>query len=235
MDSQALLDAAHALEGQMIQWRRQVHQWPELGFEEVRTAGLVADVLAALDWRVRTGVGGTGVVAELGQGGPVVALRADMDALPIDEAGGEPFCSQRPGLMHACGHDAHVAMLLGAAALLRQPRVSGTVRLLFQPSEESAGADNLSGAARMLMDGAMVGVDSVFALHVITELPTGAVGVRVGPIQASADSLHLTVRGRGAHAAQPHKGRDTILHRRSTDHRTSERGGAHRPTRSSLR
>jgi len=210
MDVSAILSAAEDIADEIVAWRRRVHEWPELGFEEERTAAMAASALGDLGWRVRSGVGRTGVVGELGEGGPVVALRADMDALPIEEASGEPFASRRPGLMHACGHDAHVAMLLGAAKLLSGRPPAGTVRLLFQPSEESADVEGLSGAARMIHDGAMQGVDAVFAQHVITELPTGVVGVRSGVIQASADTLRLTVNGVGVHAAQPHLGRDTI-------------------------
>ena len=211
MNTAGVLEQAESAKGQIIQWRRQVHQWPELGFEEERTADLAATVLRQLECRVRTAVGRTGVVGEVGSGAPVVALRADMDALPIEEESGLPFASARPGLMHACGHDAHVAMLLGAATILSTRALPGTVRFLFQPSEESADAEGLSGAARMVADGAMDGVATVFALHVIPELPTGSIGVRAGAVQASADALHLTVRGRGAHAAYPHLGRDPIF------------------------
>jgi len=205
-----LLARARLLSEDLIAWRRRIHRWPELGFEEVRTAAFVAETLRGWGWTVREGVGITGVVAERGSGKPLVALRADMDALPVQEETGLPYASERPGLMHACGHDAHVSMLLGAARLLSEVPFAGTVRLLFQPSEESSDAEGLSGAARMIADGAMEGVEAVFGLHVLTDLPSGTVGIRPGATQAAADSIRLTVRGRGAHAAQPHKSRDSI-------------------------
>ncbi len=209
MDSE-LLSRANHIAAELASWRRRLHRWPELGFQEVRTAAFVAGTLRQWGWAVREKVGITGVVAERGAGEPVVALRADMDALPVQEETGLPFASERPGLMHACGHDAHMAMLLGAARLLTDEAFEGTVRLLFQPSEESSDAEGLSGAARMIADGAMKDVGAVFGLHVFTDLPSGAIGVRTGAVQAAADSVHLTVRGRGAHAAQPHRGRDPI-------------------------
>ncbi|MHB0879123.1 MAG: M20 metallopeptidase family protein, partial [Anaerolineae bacterium] len=170
MDGATVLAQAAGIKDQIILWRRRVHQWPELGFEEERTAALAAEALAQMGCRVRTGVGRTGVVGEIGSGSPVVALRADMDALPIQEETGLAFASQRPGLMHACGHDAHVAMLLGAATILCAAKPAGTVRILFQPSEEASDGEGYSGAARMVADGAMAGVDSVFGLHAIPEL-----------------------------------------------------------------
>ncbi|NPV08994.1 MAG: amidohydrolase [Anaerolineae bacterium] len=216
--SDGLLSQAMEMAGDLVRWRREIHQWPELGFEEVRTARLVVSSLRQMDraggkrggWRIREGVGRTGVVADLGSAEPVVALRADMDALPIQETTALPYASRRPGLMHACGHDAHVAILLGAARLLSGRRLPGAVRLLFQPSEEAADSEGFSGAARMIQDGAMEGVSAVFGLHVITELPTGTVGVRAGAVQAASDSLQLVVKGCGAHAAQPHRSRDPI-------------------------
>jgi amidohydrolase len=218
VSARELLEEAIAIKEDLVRWRRKIHEWPELGFDEHRTAELVVSALRGMGqgtgpteaWRIREGVGKTGVVAEIGSGEPVVALRADMDALPIQEETGLPFASRRPGLMHACGHDAHVAGLLGAARLLTGRPLPGRVRLLFQPSEESSDAEGLSGAARMVADGAMDGVAAVFGLHVITELPTDTIGLRSGSVQASSDSLRLTVRGRGAHAAQPHMSRDPI-------------------------
>lgn len=206
-----LLSRANEIAADLASWRRRFHRWPELGFEEVRTASFVAETLREWGWAVREGVGITGVVAEEGEGDPVVALRADMDALPVREETGLPYASERPGLMHACGHDAHVAMLLGAARVLTDAAFEGTVRLLFQPSEESSDAEGLSGAARMIADGAMQGVEAVFGLHVLTDLPSGTIAVRSGAVQAAADSVHLSVHGRGAHAAQPHRGRDPIF------------------------
>ena len=169
-----MLDKATALKDEIIRLRRDIHAHPELSFQEVRTAQLVADTLAEIGIEnVRTGVGRTGVVAQIGSGeGPTIGIRGDMDALPIQEAVDLPFASEVPGVMHACGHDAHTAMLLGVAHLLQQSYVEegekwqGNVRLLFQPSEEAFDANGISGATAMLTDDAMVGVDKVIALHV---------------------------------------------------------------------
>ncbi|HKS70805.1 MAG TPA: amidohydrolase, partial [Ktedonobacterales bacterium] len=160
-----MLERAEQLADQMIAWRRHLHQHPELGFEERETARFVVETLRPLGLAIREGVGKTGVVAELGspeREGPIVAIRADMDALPIEEQSGVSFCSQRPGVMHACGHDAHVAMALGAAHLLhayaREHELPGRIRFLFQPCEETEDAEGQSGAQRMVEDGAMEGV-----------------------------------------------------------------------------
>jgi amidohydrolase len=145
-----LLDEARTIHDRLAELRRRIHAHPELGFQEHVTAGVVADSLRALGTRVQTGVGGTGVVAELGTGASVVAIRADMDALPIVEATGLSFASSIPGRMHACGHDAHVACALGAAMLLAHRPLAGRVRFLFQPSEEQKDADGWSGAMRLI-------------------------------------------------------------------------------------
>ena len=159
----SLLEQARGFADDLVEIRRGLHRMPELSFQEIRTAALAADAVEALGWRVRRNVGVTGVIAELGSGSPVIALRADMDALPIQEAGNGPYRSTVPGVMHACGHDAHVSMLIGAARVLtaehragRMP--AGTIRLLFQPSEEASDAGNRSGATRMVEEGAMEGV-----------------------------------------------------------------------------
>ncbi len=205
-----MLDKAQTIAEQMVRWRRDIHAHPELGFEEKRTAALVAAVLTELGYRVRTGVGRTGVVAERGAGPPIVAIRADMDALPIQEANDVPYASQSPGVMHACGHDAHTAIALGVATLLAQESFPGTVRFLFQPSEEKADEEGVSGAGRMVEDGAMEGVAAVLALHVAGSLPVGAISVEAGPSSAGVDSFWATIKGRGAHGAYPHKGLDPI-------------------------
>ncbi|NLE76618.1 MAG: amidohydrolase [Chloroflexi bacterium] len=196
----------------MTETRRTLHQIPEPGFGEVETAGLVAAHLRALGLEVQEGVGITGVVGRLGQGRPCIALRADMDALPIQEETGQPYASRRAGYMHACGHDAHVTSLLGAAMLLaQQPPTQGEVRFLFQPSEEGPDAAGKSGAARMIDDGAMEGVDAVVGLHVDTNLLQGQLGFRVGPVMAAADRFTITIHGQGCHAAHPEKGVDAIV------------------------
>ncbi len=184
--------------------------YPELGFQETRTAARVAEVLTELGYRVRTGVGRTGVVAERGEGHPVIAVRADMDALPIQEENDVPYASQVPGVMHACGHDAHTAILLGVAKLLADEPFPGTVRLLFQPSEEAEDKEGVSGAPRMIQDGAMEGVEAVLALHVDSTAPAGKIVLETGPSSAGVDTFYATILGRGGHGASPHKTVDPI-------------------------
>ena len=205
-----LLQRAHEIKDQLAAWRREFHTCPELGFQETRTAARVAKVVDALGYRVRTGVGRTGVVAELGQGHPVVAIRADMDALPIEEANDVPYASQVPGVMHACGHDAHTAMALGLATLLAQETFEGTVRFLFQPAEEVGDEEGISGAPRMVEDGAMHGVDAVLALHVDVSRPVGDITIDAGPASAGVDTFYATILGRGGHGAMPHRVVDPI-------------------------
>ncbi|HMT20532.1 MAG TPA: amidohydrolase, partial [Promineifilum sp.] len=164
-----MLDKALALQDEIVRLRRIIHANPELSFREYQTAALVADTLSEIGgYTVRTQVGKTGVVAELGDEGPVIAVRADMDALPIIEANDAPYCSCNPGVMHACGHDAHTAILLGVAHLLRQSYAEepwkGRVRLLFQPSEEDVDENQISGATAMINDNALEGIDAVIAL-----------------------------------------------------------------------
>jgi amidohydrolase len=168
------------------------------------------EVAAALGYRVRTGVGRTGVAAERGEGPPVVAIRADMDALPIQDAKDVPYASEIPNVMHACGHDAHTAILLGVARLLAQEPYPGTLRLLFQPAEEVSDDEGLSGAPRMVQDGAMDGVETVLALHVNAAKPVGDVVLGAGPSSAGVDSFNATIYGRGGHGSAPHKVVDPI-------------------------
>jgi IAA-amino acid hydrolase len=211
----SLLQHATTFQDELVALRRDLHAHPELAFQEHRTAETAARAVEALGFRVRRQVGRTGVVAELGSGGPVIALRADMDALPIQESGDVPYRSTVPGVMHACGHDAHVAMLVGAARLLadahRSGSLGGTVRLLFQPSEEASDEAGLSGAMRMVEDGAMQGVDYVFGLHIGAHLPSGQVHLSEGPIMAGSDLFTGTVFGNSSHAGRPHEGTDAIV------------------------
>jgi amidohydrolase len=213
-----LLTHARALRDRLIAIRRTLHSNPEYGFQEHQTAALIAREMTALGARVRTGVGKTGVVAELGHGSPVIAVRADMDALPIQEATELPFASTVPGMMHACGHDAHVTCGLGAAMLLAErlggagggnDGIKGTVRLLFQPSEEQKDDEGWSGAMRMLDEGALDGVDAAISLHT-RALPAGAIGVTSGPALAANDTITITVLGKAAHGAHPHEGIDAL-------------------------
>jgi amidohydrolase len=202
---------ADALRGQLIAWRRDLHQHPELAFQEVRTAGVVARVLGELGYELRTGVARTGIVALLqgGRPGPTVMLRADMDALPIQEISDAPYVSQTAGIMHACGHDGHVAIGLGAATLLARhaAELPGRVLFVFQPAEEG-----MSGAAAMIADRALADPkpDAAFALHLWNMTPMGRVMAQAGPLMAAADVLRITVRGKGGHGAHPHETVDAV-------------------------
>lgn len=213
MTSTDVLDRAKALQEQIVAWRRDIHAHPELGFQEVRTSRLVADTLGEMGIEVQTGVGKTGVVGYMGEGGPVIGIRADMDALPIQEATGLPYASQTPGVMHACGHDAHTAILLGVAKMLNEmpDRPAGQVRFIFQPSEEGQDAEDKSGGMRMVEEGALDEVDHVIALHVSSGTPSGKVEIRDGYAMAAVDSFYVTITGEGCHGAYPHTGIDPVF------------------------
>ncbi len=208
-----LLAAAEEIAEEMTAWRRDFHAHPELSFEEVETTRKVAALLTSFGYRdLKIGAEGvpTGVVADLGQGGRRIALRADMDALPMEETGTPSYRSQNPRVMHACGHDAHTAMLLGAAKILkaREKDLPGGVRFLFQPSEESP---HRSGARAFIVQGALEGVDGVAGLHVWAGIPSGVVGYRPGPLMASADEWTCTLTGKGGHGAMPHETVDPVV------------------------
>jgi amidohydrolase len=188
-----------------VEWRRDLHMHPELGFHEFRTAEQIARSMAALGYRVRRNIGRTGVVCDIGEDGPCFAIRADMDALPITEANDVPYKSQNEGTMHACGHDSHVAMALGAATLIARHKLPGRVRFLFQPSEEVADEQGLSGAARMIEDGAMEGVDMIIAQHVDPSTPVGDIHISEGPSSGGVDSWFGRIVGQGGHGAKPHE------------------------------
>jgi IAA-amino acid hydrolase len=208
---------ARSFHADLVALRRDLHRHPELAFREHRTAAAAAAALRGLGLEPRTGIGGTGVVAELRAGdGPTVALRADMDALPIAESNPVEYRSTHPGVMHACGHDAHTAMLVGAARLLAGAAVdgnlpAGTVRFLFQPAEEQADDDNRSGAAHLVAAGVMEGVDSVFALHVGPHLPSGRMFTAAGPLMAGSDRFTARVLGSASHGARPDAGVDAVV------------------------
>lgn len=206
------LDRANELKDRLVAIRRDLHKHPELGFQEVRTAQRVAETLHELGIEYETGIAKTGVVAYLGEGEPRFALRADMDALPIVEANDVDFKSENPGVMHACGHDAHTTCLLGAAMILseefKQGRLKGSVKLLFQPAEEISGFE--SGGELMVKEGALNDVDAVVGLHVISTLPSNLVYVRGGPFMAAVDTFEADVLGRGGHGAYPHEALDPI-------------------------
>lgn len=191
--------------------RRWLHRHPELGFREVKTADFIAAQLAGFGYEVTRGLAGTGLVATLrnGAGGRSIGIRADMDALPITEQTGLDHASVHPGVMHACGHDGHMAMLLGAARVIAaRRRFAGVVHLIFQPAEEG-----LAGARRMIEDGlfARFPCDAVFALHNEPSMPLGAIAVRTGPIMAASDRCEIEVNGRGGHGADPQEAADPIV------------------------
>jgi amidohydrolase len=211
-----MLTEAQKLAPELIRLRRDIHRNPELGFQEVRTAALVADTLTEIGgMEIKTGVGITGVVGEMGpHDGPTIAIRADMDALPISEENEVSYRSEREGIMHACGHDAHTAILLGAAQLLRQDMMAhewhGNVRFIFQPSEEAFDENGVSGATAMIDDGALDEVDSVIALHVWSNYPAGEVYFHDGMSMAAVDTIDAWLRGDGGHGAYPHSGSDPL-------------------------
>ena len=202
------------LADEVTEWRRDMHAHPELLYEVHRTAALVAEKLRAFGCdEVVTGIGRTGVVGVIkgrrGGGGKVIGLRADMDALPIEEATDAPYASQNPGLMHACGHDGHTAMLLGAAKYLAETRnFDGTAVMIFQPAEEGGG-----GGKAMVEDGLITrfGIQEVYGLHNWPGHPVGSFAIRPGPVMAAADRFTIKIEGRGGHAAHPNKCIDTLL------------------------
>ncbi len=215
--SHALLSHAEALADDLVALRRDLHRHPELGFQEHRTAGEVARRLREAGLEVREGVAGTGVVAEIGDGpGPTILLRADMDALPIQEEADHDYASEHPGVMHACGHDGHTAGLVGAARLLLAESAAGRlppgrIRLVFQPCEETVGPDGRSGAMRMLDEGILEGVEAALALHIAANGPRGIFLVGAGPVMGAAQEIQIRVRGRSSHAAFPHEGIDAVV------------------------
>ncbi len=208
-DGERIRLLAEELKERLVTIRRTIHAHPEYGFQEHATARLIAGTLKELGMRVRTNVAKTGVIGEIGSGSPVIAIRADMDALPIKEATGLPFASRVPNMMHACGHDAHVACALGAAMLLAKESLNGTVRFLFQPSEEQKDEEGKSGAMRLLEEQALDGVSAVIAQHT-RALPAGSIGVSSGPAMAANDTIAIKIQGRAAHGAHPEAGVDAI-------------------------
>jgi amidohydrolase len=199
-----------AIAGSLVEWRRDFHRHPETAFQEHRTSSVVRAFLEATGIEVRA-CGGTGLRGVLrgGRPGRTVALRADMDALPVAEIAEHDFPSHNPGVMHACGHDGHMAILMGAARILaaRRETLEGNVVFLFQPSEENPPG----GAPLMVQEGALEGVDAIFGLHLWQPLPSGVVGIRAGAMMAQADEFEVTVQGRGGHASQPQLTVDPVV------------------------
>ena len=197
------------IEKNIIDWRRDFHQYPELGFDEHRTSKIIGEALKEMGLAPQMNVGKTGVTADLTFGeGPTIALRADMDALPMQETSGLDFSSKHDGVMHACGHDGHMAMLLGAAKVLTQngDSFNGTVRFIFQPAEEGAG-----GARYMIEDGCLDGVDEIYGIHVWNYQPVGEVGITDGPVLAAADMFEINIKGIGGHGAAPQGTIDAVV------------------------
>jgi amidohydrolase len=196
---------------EIIEWRRDFHQHPELSFEEKRTSKIVAEFLKGCGLQVKENVNGYGVVADLigAEKGPTIAFRADMDALPIQEETGLPFASKVPGVMHACGHDGHTAILMGAVRLLtsQKDKLKGNVRFIFQPAEEL----NPGGALGMIQEGVLHGVEAVFGLHLWSELPSGTFRTCYGPMMAATDRFTIEIEGKGGHGGMPHKTIDSIV------------------------
>ncbi|WP_242067761.1 amidohydrolase [Cyclobacterium marinum] len=218
-------ESAQEIEGKVIEWRRDFHEHPELGNEEVRTAGKIAAHLKSLGMEVTEGVAVTGVIGILkgGKPGPTVALRADMDALPVTERVDVPFKSQvkttyngqGSGVMHACGHDSHMAILMGVAEVLKgmQKDLKGTVKFIFQPSEEGLEDKSIDtwGAKQMVEEGVMEDVDVIFGLHINSQTPAGVIKYKPGPAMAAVDELEITVKGQQAHGAYPWSSIDPIV------------------------
>jgi amidohydrolase len=205
-----IADIEPGLTQDMVRWRRHLHAHPELSSQERETTAYIAELLESWGLTVQRPLE-TGAVARIGadRGGGTLALRADIDALPVAEESGVPFASERPGLMHACGHDGHTAILLAAARALAgaADALDGEVRLIFQPAEET-----IEGGAQPMVDaGVLDGVDAIFGLHLWSQLPTGAIAVDTGPILASMDEFRIVVRGAGGHGGMPHAGRDALL------------------------
>jgi len=205
-----LKEEVFSLTNELVRWRRDFHQHPEIAFEEKRTAEVIDNFLRELGLSVRR-VAGTGLVAKIegAKKGKTVALRADMDALPLQEEGEKPFKSLHPGATHACAHDGHMAILLATAKILakRKDILPGCIILIFQPAEERPPG----GAVKMIEEGALEGVDAIFGLHLWQPLPTGSVGLVKGAMMANSDEFTLTVRGRGGHGSMPHQAVDPIL------------------------
>lgn len=205
-----ILPEVTAIKDEIIANRRDFHKHPELGFKEYHTAKVIADKLKSYGIKVRTGIGETGIIGDLhGKGsGKTIALRADMDALPVQETSDVSYKSQNNGVMHACGHDGHMAMLLGAAKILSQKRdlFKGDIRFIFQPAEEGKG-----GARYMIADGCLDGVDEIYGMHLWNYQPYGEIGVKSGAVMAAADIFDITVKGIGGHGAAPQGTVDAIV------------------------
>ncbi len=195
------------LRPEIVALRRDLHQNPELAYRETRTAARIGAFLEGRGLHLRSGLGGTGVLATAqGKPGRTVLLRVDMDGLPVDEESETPYTSRIKGAMHACGHDGHVAMGAGAARILAARPLAGSAKVLFQPAEEGEG-----GAQAMVREGVLEGVDAVVGIHLWNELPVGTLGVKAGPLMAAVDRLRIVIQGRGGHGGQPQRAADPVV------------------------
>ncbi|RTL40115.1 MAG: amidohydrolase [Candidatus Melainabacteria bacterium] len=216
---QDLLQQARLAKSTIVGWRRAIHSNPELSFCEKQTSTLVGDTLAKLSFKVTRGIAGTGLIADIGSDSgndKTIIIRADLDALPIEETPGLEYGSQNQGVMHACGHDAHVACALGAASLVASAFQSGAfkngrVRFLFQPAEEMVNDEGKSGAAMMIAENALAGAQAMLALHVFPDVPMGEISIKEGQFLAACDSFDIRVRGSQSHGAYPQDGIDAIV------------------------
>lgn len=205
-----MLENARILQTKIQSLRRKIHMNPELAYREYHTSSLIRSELEAHGIHIDRTVAGTGIVGDIGAEGPTIVLRADMDALPIQEESTAVYASTKEGIMHACGHDAHVACLLGAAQIIAGMKFPGRVRLVFQPSEETVDEEGKSGAVRMVENGVLDGVGAIIAMHVDASAAPGTILIDEGPVAASMDEFELTVNGVGCHGAYPHRGIDPI-------------------------
>lgn len=213
MSKPTILEQAKNLQTEIVELRRHLHSEPELSFHETKTAQLMASKLEEFGYeKIKRGVGKMGVTADLGKG-TMVAIRADMDGLPIDESNQKSYTSKNKGVMHACGHDAHMSCALHAAKILAKesPDLQGRIRMLMQPAEEFADSDGKSGAYRMLEDDALNDCGAVIGLHMDSSIPAGKVGIIPGPVMAAADSFTVTITGRGGHGAYPETTVDAVV------------------------
>jgi len=206
------LEQAKQLQKEIVDLRRHLHSHPELSFHEHETAKLAGEKLSALGFQVKRDVGKTGLFADMGKG-TKIAIRADMDGLPIDETNPTAYKSKNPGVMHACGHDAHVSCALAAAKILSgsASELKGSIRMLMQPAEEFGDDEGKSGACRMIEDGVLEGVSAVIGLHMDANIPAGQVGIMPGPVMAAADSFTIEIIGKGGHGAYPETTIDAVV------------------------
>jgi amidohydrolase len=217
-NNSSVIMRARALQNELIKTRRYLHAHPELSFEEHKTAEFACTQLEKLGYKVKTHVGKTGLIADAPDKNlPSIAIRADMDALPLEETPNNDYCSDNHGVMHACGHDAHIACALGAAQLIAQlgaesnNQLLGNTRILMQPSEEASDSQGRSGAYRMIEDNAIEGMSAIIGLHMDASLPAGTVGIAAGPVMAAADPFEITIIGKGGHGAFPEETIDSVV------------------------